>query len=149
MIQSQEPSTSTGVPNMTVPTEPMLSAIESLEQYFHEGGVSLIQASFAHTFFVHPDNVRVRTPYYRNRARVSRKHYPGLNKGNSAKWHGDGREVRLDDNQFAQAAWEGYTGQSIARGSAYGLRHIWGTRGTLKRSRRDGTSAICPSGLAF
>ena len=103
-----------------------ISAIESLESYFREGGVSIIQAAFAHTYFVHPDRVKERTPYYPNRARFSRTHYPGLNKGSSAQWHEDGREVRLDDNQFAQNAWEGYTGQPIARGSGSGLRHIWG-----------------------
>lgn len=32
----------------------------------------------------------------------------------------------MDDNQYTQIAWERYTGTRIARGSGYGLRHIWG-----------------------
>ena len=126
MDQAQASDTSIGPPNMRVPTDPAFFAIESLEKYFRESGVSIIQAAFAHTYFVHPDMVSERTPYYPDRARVSRIHYPDLVKGNDAKWSGDGREVRLDDNQYAQSAWERYTGQRIARGSGYGLRHIWG-----------------------
>ena len=103
-----------------------VSAIESLQNYFREGGASIVQAAFAHTYFVHPDRVREKTPYYRDRARFSRRHYPGLEKGCYTKWAGDGREVRLDDNQYAQSAFERYTGHRIARGSGYGLRHIWG-----------------------
>ena len=103
-----------------------MSAIQSLERYFREGGVSIVQAAFAHTYFVHPDRVREKTPYYPDRARFSRTHYPGLSKGSSTRWSGDGREVRLDDNQYAQIAWERYTGHRLARGSGYSLRHIWG-----------------------
>ena len=104
----------------------LVSPIESLEYYFRKGGVSVIQAAFEHTYFVHPDSVRDRTPYYPDRARYSRKYYPGKDKGSIATWSGDGRQVRLDDNQFAQSAWAGYTKHPIARGSGYGLRHIWG-----------------------
>ncbi len=89
------------------------------------GGVSIIQATFAHSYFVDPNAVRARTPYYPERARRSREHYPGLDKGNTTTWPGDGREIRLDDNQYAQSAWERYTGHRLARGSGYGLRHIW------------------------
>ena len=103
-----------------------VSAIESLEKYFREGGTSIVQAAFSHTYFVHPDRVREQTPYYPDRARFSRRFYPGLQKGAYATWSGDGREVRLDDNQYAQSAWERYTGHGIVRGSGYGLRHIWG-----------------------
>ena len=90
------------------------------------GGVSIIQAAFAHSYFVDPNAVRARTPYYPERARRSREHYPDLDKGNTTTWPGDGREIRLDDNQYAQSAWERYTGRPLARGSGYGLRHIWG-----------------------
>ena len=103
-----------------------VSAIESLQNYFREGGASIVHAAFAHTYFVHPDKVREKTPYYRDRARLSGRYYPGLKKGDYATWSGDGREVRLDDNQYAQSAWERYTGHRIVRGSGYGLRHIWG-----------------------
>ena len=124
--QARRSHTSIDSPSVRIAMSLSISAIESLEHYFRDGGVSIVQAAFAHTYFVHPDRVRKRTPYYPDRARFSRTHYPGLGKGRSAKWHGDGREVRLDDNQFAQIAWEGYTGNPIARGSGYGLRHIWG-----------------------
>ena len=122
----QQHETSVGGPTISVATGLSVSAIQSLERYFREGGVSIVQAAFAHTYFVHPDRVREKTPYYPDRARFSRKHYPGLGKGSSANWSGDGRKVRLDDNQYAQNAWERYTGHPIARGSGYGLRHIWG-----------------------
>ena len=104
----------------------LVSPIQSLEYYFRKGGVSVIQAAFAHTYFVHPDNVRERTTYYPDRARYSRKYYPDKSKGNIATWPGDGREVHLDDNQYAQIAWTQYTGHPIARGTGYGVRHIWG-----------------------
>ena len=100
--------------------------IEALEQYFRQGGVSIIQAAFAHTYFVHPDAVRQKTPYFPERARRSREHYPGLDKGRKTVWPGDGREVVLDDNQHAQMAWERYTGHGLSRGTGYSIRHIWG-----------------------
>ena len=100
--------------------------IQSLEDYFRNGGVSIIQAAFAHSFFVHPDVVRAKTPFYPDRARYSREHYPGVSKGEYAVWPGDGRQIRLDDNQYAQNAWAGYTKRRLARRSGYGLRHIWG-----------------------
>ena len=114
------------MPETQIISEFSISAIESLENYFRNAGSSLIRAAFAHTYFVHPDKVRDRTPFFQDRARFSRVHYPGLVKGQDAIWRGDGREVRLDDNQYAQNAWERYTGTKIARGSGYSLRHIWG-----------------------
>ena len=104
----------------------LVSPIQSLEYYFRKGGTSIIQAAFAHTYFVHPASVRGKTPYYPDRARYSREYYPGKDKGSSATWPGDGREVRLDDNQYAQSAWERYTKHRIVRGLGYSLRHIWG-----------------------
>ena len=105
----------------------LVSPIQSLEEYFREGGVSIVQAAFAHTYFVHPDAVREKTPYFPDRARQSREHYPGLFKGQSANWQaGDGRPVVLDDNSRAQKAWEKYTGTRLSRRSGYGVRHIWG-----------------------
>ncbi len=125
-IRSQQHESSIPDPMMRLVNGLSISAIQSLEHYFREGGVSIVQAAFAHTYFVHPDRVREKSPFYPDRARFSRTHYPGLRKGSTAKWSGDGREVRLDDNQYAQNAWERYTGHPIARGSGYGLRHIWG-----------------------
>ena len=123
---TQPPESLVAGPTLGIALGISISAIESLENYFRDGGVSIVQAAFAHTYFVHPDRVKERTPYYPDRARFSRRLYPGLGKGSSVKWPGDGREVQLDDNQYAQNAWERYTGHPIARGSGYGLRHIWG-----------------------
>ena len=122
----QQYETSIAGPTISVATGLSTSAIQSLEKYFCEGGVSVMQAAFAHAYFIHPDRVREKTPYYPDRARFSRTHYPGLGKGSSTKWPGDGRKVQLDDNQYAQNAWVRYTGHGLARGSGYGLRHIWG-----------------------
>ena len=104
----------------------LVSPIQSLGSYFQKGGTSIVRAAFAHSFFVHPEEVRRKTPYFENFARKSRKYYPGQQKGDSAKWPTDGREVRLDDNQRAQIAWEKYSGRPLARKSGYGLRHVWG-----------------------
>ena len=114
------------MPNLRIHTGEIVSAIQSLEDYFRDGGVSIIQAAFAHSYFVHPDKVRAKTPYYPDRARISREHYSGLDRGERAIWPGDGREVRLGSNQYAQNAWEKYTEHPLARGSGYELRLIWG-----------------------
>ena len=97
-----------------------------LKEYFHQAGTSIIRAAFSHSYFVHPDNVRERTPYFADRARFSRTHYPGAAKGQKAIWPGDGREIIVDDNQHAQLAWERYTGRGLLRGTGYSIRHIWG-----------------------
>ena len=100
--------------------------IAVLESYFQAAGVTIIQAAFTHSYFIHPDSVREKTPYFPERARFSRQHYPGVSKGQEAVWPGDGREVLLDDNQHAQLAWERYTGHRLTRGTGYSIRHIWG-----------------------
>ena len=108
-------------------TDELVPAIQSLEDYFRNGGASIIQAAFQHTYFVHPDVILNNTPLFPNRARRSREHYPGIDKGQTTKWNaGDGREIILDDNSRAQMAWERYTGRRLARRSGYGVRHIWG-----------------------
>ena len=105
----------------------LTSPVDAIEAYFEKAGVSIVQAAFAHSYFIHPDSVRGRTPYFRDRARRSREHYPGVEKGKPTTWHlGDGREIFLDDNSRAQMAWERYTGRRLMRGSGYGVRHIWG-----------------------
>lgn len=86
--------------------------------------MTLVQAVFENTFFVHPDSVRARTPYFPTFARKSRHHYPGLESGAAADWHG--QPVKLDTNSRAQKAWEKYSGRAIVRSSGYGVRHIWG-----------------------
>ena len=114
-------------PNFRIQTDGIVPAIQSLEEYFREGGASIIQAAFQHTYFVHPEAVLNRTPYFPERARYSRQHYPGIGKGQSTIWKdGDGREIILDDNSRGQMAWERYTGSRLARRSGYGVRHIWG-----------------------
>lgn len=113
--------------NIRVHDGELVPAIQSLEDYFRNGGASIVQAAFQHTYFVHPQAVRNNTPLFPDRARYSREHYPGLGKGQSSIWRaGDGREVILDDNSRAQMAWERYTNSRLARRSGYGIRHIWG-----------------------
>lgn len=108
-------------------SEELIPAIQSLEDYFRDGGASIVQAAFQHTYFIHPKAVLMRTPFSPDRARRSREHYPGIDKGQRTFWKaGDGREIILDDNSRAQLAWQGYTGHKLARGSGYGVRHIWG-----------------------
>lgn len=98
----------------------------TLEHYFEAAGISLIRAVFENSFFADPVAVRARTPYFPDRARFSRTHYPGLQKGAWALWVDENTRVRLDDNSRAQLAWERYTGRRLSRGSGFGLRHIWG-----------------------
>ena len=110
-----------------IQSEELVRPIQSLEYYFREGGNSILQAAFEHTYFVHPEAVRNRTPYFPNRARRSREHYPGIEKGQRTTWEaGDGREIVLDDNSRAQMAWQKYSGHELLRQSGYGVRHIWG-----------------------
>ena len=89
-----------------------------------QGGTTIVRAAFQYSFFAHPDAVRRRTPWYPERARISREHYPGRNRGDTAQWRG--RQVTLGDNAYAQHAWQKYTGRPIERGSGFGVRHIWG-----------------------
>lgn len=102
----------------------LVPPIKSLERYFCSGGTTVLRAAFEHSFFVHPDSVRGKTPLYVDRARTSRKHYPGHDRGDRAMWQG--REVTLEDNTKAQQAWASYTGRRIERGSGYAVRHVWG-----------------------
>ena len=105
-------------------TDGLASPIEVLESYLEKAGRTIPQAAFEHSFFVDPDAVQARTPYFPDRARTSRETYPNKGKGAKAMWKG--REVTLDDNAYAQQAWHKYTGRAIYRGSGYGVRHIWG-----------------------
>ena len=41
-------------------------------------------AGFAHSFFIHLDSVRAKTPYSPNRASFSRQHYLGATDGQEA-----------------------------------------------------------------
>lgn len=112
--------------NMQIRQGELDNPISVLEKYLREGKTSIVKAAFAHSYFIHPDTVRANTPYFPERARYSRKHYPDKGKGDKTTWPKDGREVLLDDNQYAQIAWERYTGHKLMRGSGYGVRHIWG-----------------------
>lgn len=98
--------------------------LETLERHFEAGGIGLVRAVFENTFFVHPDRVRERSPYFPGHARKSRTHYPGLDNGATGEWNG--QAVRLDFNAGAQMAWERYSGRPIERQSGYGVRHISG-----------------------
>ncbi len=100
--------------------------IPVLEKYLREGGTSIIKAAFAHSYFIHPHAVAEKTPYFPDRARRSREHYPRLERREKAIWPATGKEVKLESNAGAQRAWQGYTGHKLMRGSGYGVRHIWG-----------------------
>ena len=127
--------------------EDLVPAIQSLEDYFREGGTSIIQAAFKHTYFVHPDAVLTKTPYFPERARRSREHYAGIDKGDRTIWKaGDGREIILDDNSRAQMAWERYTGHRLLRKSGYECATSGEIPITPTHSPPVGTCAICLSG---
>ena len=102
----------------------LISPGEALEGYLQSGGTTILQAAFEHSFFVDPSKVRAKTPFFPERARTSREHYPGKGRGDQAVWNG--RVVTLSDNSYAQRAWKRYTGRRLERGSGYGIRHIWG-----------------------
>ena len=76
--------------------------VVALERYLRDGGTTIIQAAFEHSYFAQTDRVRGNTPLYPDRARLSRKHYPKLERGARASWQG--REVKLGDNSKAQQA---------------------------------------------
>ena len=126
--------------------ENLPNPISILEEYFWEGGVRLVQAAFAHSYFLAPDSVREKVVLFPDRARYSREHYPGLGKGKNAVWSGDGRPVILDDNSRAQMAWAKYSGRPLARGIGYSIRHIWGNPWNPDALRLAGICAICLSG---
>ena len=100
------------------------SPIDSLALLLQEGGKTIIQAAFEHSYFVHPDRVRAKTPLYPHRARTSREHYPKSTRGDWDMWRG--REVKLGDNSKAQRAWEIYSARPFLRASGFGVRHVWG-----------------------
>lgn len=103
---------------------PLPAPIDALEKLLQEGGTTIVRAAFQYSFFAHPDSVRRKTPWYPQRARTGREHYPGRERGDSAVWRD--RPVTLGDNSYAQHAWQKYTGRPIERGSGFGVRHIWG-----------------------
>ena len=134
------------MPNMRIHTEDLTSPIKSLEEYFRKGGVSIIQAAFEHSYFVDPEAVRAKTPYYPDRARRSGIYYPKKTKGQHTIWYGDGRQVILDvnlrhtwlGNDIQGASWR------IALPTEYGT--FGDIPGTPMRSPPDGTFAICRFG---
>ena len=124
-----------------------MSPVESLERYFRIGGTTILRAAFEHSYFVHPDRVRRNTPLYPDRARLSREHYPKLDRGAHGIWQG--REVRLGDNSKAQHALGALypdAGSSALPATAFATSGD--TLGIRTRSPPDGTSATCPSGPA-
>lgn len=104
--------------------DPLPNPITVLQELLARSGLSLVEATLRYSFFIDPEAVRARCPYFPGRARMSREHYPSGDRGDRALWNG--REVILGDNARAQMAWARYTGRSIERGSGYGVRHIWG-----------------------
>ena len=116
------PSALPGVESWNAPLPDPIAALEELLQ---QGGTTIVRAAFQYSFFAHPDAVRRQTPWYPERARTSREHYPGGNRGDTATWQG--HSVTLGDNAYAQQAWAKYTGRPIKRRSGFGVRHIWGS----------------------
>jgi hypothetical protein len=104
--------------------DPLPNPIAVLEELLARAGLSLAEATLRYSFFIDPEAVRTRCPYFPERVRMSRQHYPSGDRGDRALW--SGREVILGDNKQAQTAWARYTGRPIERGSGYGVRHIWG-----------------------
>ena len=122
---SRQPAPPTSSPIWIEPWQgPLPSPIDALEQLLQQGGTTIVRAAFQYSFFAHPNAVRGRTPWYPERARTNQGHYPDRSRGSTAQWQG--RTVTLDDNGYAQRAWEKYTGRPIERGSGFGVRHIWG-----------------------
>ncbi len=39
-----------------------------LEEYFRSAGVTIVQAAFAHSYFIHSASVKAKTPYFSDRA---------------------------------------------------------------------------------
>ena len=103
----------------------LTSPIEAMEHYFREGKISIVEAAFKHSYFLDPEEVRAKPTYFCDRARYSRKKYPGKGRGQQVTLP-DGRKIWLDDNQYAQRAWEAYTKRGLQRGDGYSIRHIWG-----------------------
>ena len=134
------------MPNTQIVTEFGISPIESLEGYIVAAGSSLVRATFEHSYFVDPERVRERTPYYPDRARFSGTHYPQLNMGDYANWSGDGRRVRLDANHRPQIAWEGYTRMPIQKSPVTDYATSGGTLGTQTHLRQVGIYATCHFG---
>ncbi|MCY4369547.1 MAG: hypothetical protein OXF41_09045 [bacterium] len=102
----------------------LFSPVEALEGFLQCGGTTILEAAFQHSFFVDSARVRAKTPFFPERARMSRKHYPGVGRGQQADW--EGRPVTIGDNGYAQQAWQRYTGRTLERGSGYSVRHVWG-----------------------
>ena len=104
--------------------EELLSPISLLEEKFG-GADNLIRSAFKYSYFACPAAVRKEPVCFPNFARQSLKYYPNEKRGNYAFWR-DGRKVKLEFNNKAQAAWKRYTGYPLNRQSGYGLRHLWG-----------------------
>ena len=116
------------MPKLHIHAGKIVHARQTQEDYHQKSGISIIQAAFMYSYFVHPDKVRAQTPYFPNKAHINKKCYPGRGERDCAKWCGDGRTVRLSKNQPAQSALAGYTGRTLVslRNLGYEARHIWG-----------------------
>ena len=79
-----------------------MDSLAILSRTRSEGGVSIVHC--AHTLPVRPRQ-RESSSYYPDRVRFSRTHYPGLGKGSSTRWSGDGREVTFGLTTSMRRAW--------------------------------------------
>jgi hypothetical protein len=98
--------------------------VDVLLELLRVAGLMPEEAVLSYSFFIDPEAVRQKSPYFPDCARKSRAHYPNVDRGGRAVWKE--REVRIGDNARAQMAWAKYTGRAVHRGSGYGVRHIWG-----------------------
>ena len=121
--------------------------VSTLEDYFRRGGVTIIQAAFAHSYFIHPVSVGEKTPYFPNgqgsagriiREQSRDRKQSGLETDerssstttNMPSWHGGDTRA---------TGWPGEPGtRSATSGDIHGIRTL---------SRPGGTYATCPSGL--
>ena len=62
--------------NKRMHTGDIVSPDSVFGELFPERWGTILQAAFEHSFFLDPDKVRVKTPYFSDRARYSREHYP-------------------------------------------------------------------------
>ncbi|RYZ40431.1 MAG: hypothetical protein EOO71_16220 [Myxococcaceae bacterium] len=75
---------------------PLPSPMLVLEELLLRAGLTLVEATLRYSFFIAPEAVRARCPWFPNRSRMSRQHFPLGDCGDRALWRE--REVTLGHN---------------------------------------------------
>ena len=134
-------------PNFRIKTDDIVPAIQSLEEYFREGGASLVQAAFQHTYFVDPQAVLNRTPYSPKERDEAGNTIPGLIEAKAPNGR-PGTEGRSSLTTIPEPRWPGRgTPVTDSLGTPDTGSAISGeTPTTPMHSPRAGTCVICPSG---